>query len=205
MSGIETIFFLFMVTVISFSGVALPGPVFAATIEKSYHNQYAGFFIALGHCIAEAPVILIIYLGLKRFLEFRIISLLVSLTGGLVLIWMGFSMFRLRRQSNNQKSSIPLSSPSTGFVTTASNPLYYAWWFTVGAALVGRIVPEGLTVLIFFIIFHWLADIGWLTFVSITIHKSRHLWSQRTKTWVFSMCSFLLMGFGLFFLLQPFI
>ena len=205
MTGIETIFFLFMVTVISFSGVALPGPVFAATIEKSYHDRYAGFYVALGHCIAEAPVILIIYLGLKRFLEYRILSTIISLIGGFVLVWMGFSMFRLRSENTKHRSAIPLGPSSTGFVTTASNPLYYAWWVSVGAALVGRVVPEGLLVLLFFVFFHWLADIGWLTFVSFTVYKSRHLWSPRTKVWVFSVCSFLLFGFGILFLIHPFV
>ncbi len=205
MSGVETLIFLIMVTVISFSGVAMPGPVFAATVEKSYHDRWAGFWVSIGHVIAEAPVILIIYFGLRRLFEYKLLMNIISIAGGVVLVWMGISMFLMRAEINENISAIPISATATGVVTTATNPLYYAWWATVGAALISRVAPHGTGVFVLFLIFHWLADVLWLSIVSISVYNTRHLWTSRAKVWVFSVCSFLLAGFGLFFLVHPFV
>jgi len=39
------------VIVISFSGVMMPGPMFAVTLAKSYKSPWAGTQIALGHAV----------------------------------------------------------------------------------------------------------------------------------------------------------
>jgi len=41
------------VVVISFSGVMMPGPMFAVTLTKSYRSPWAGTMIALGHAVIE--------------------------------------------------------------------------------------------------------------------------------------------------------
>ena len=51
---------LLSVVVISFSGVMMPGPMFAVALAKSYKSPFAGVQIALGHAVIEVPLILLI-------------------------------------------------------------------------------------------------------------------------------------------------
>jgi threonine/homoserine/homoserine lactone efflux protein len=50
-----TDFYLFLssVVLISMSGVLMPGPLFAVTIEKASKHKTAGVLIALGHGVVE--------------------------------------------------------------------------------------------------------------------------------------------------------
>jgi len=54
--------FLASVVFISLSGVLLPGPLFAVTIEKATKSKTAGALIAFGHGIVEFPLMFLIFL-----------------------------------------------------------------------------------------------------------------------------------------------
>src|SRR5512137_625916 len=90
---------LLSVVVISFSGVMMPGPMFAVTLAKSYRSPLAGAQISLGHAVIEVPLILLIYFGFARFFQDNIVQFVLSLLGGGMVIWLGISMFRARTQS----------------------------------------------------------------------------------------------------------
>jgi len=65
-------FFVFLSTVIliSFSGVASPGPLTAVTIAKGLQNKYNGILISIGHGIVELPLIFFIYFGFTKIFSF---------------------------------------------------------------------------------------------------------------------------------------
>ena len=69
---------LLSVIVISFSGVMMPGPVFAVTLTKSYKSPWAGTQIALGHAVIEVPLILLIYFGFAQFFQNSVCLLYTS-------------------------------------------------------------------------------------------------------------------------------
>ena len=48
--------FLASVFLISLSGVLMPGPLFAVTIQKAAKSKTAGALIAVGHGIVEFPL-----------------------------------------------------------------------------------------------------------------------------------------------------
>ena len=58
-----TNFYLFLASVmlISLSGVLMPGPLFAVTIQKSAKSKTAGALIAVGHGILEFPLMFLIF------------------------------------------------------------------------------------------------------------------------------------------------
>ena len=61
-------FYLFLasVAIISMSGVLLPGPLFAVTIEKASKRRTAGVLIALGHGVVEFPLMFMIFFKIGR-------------------------------------------------------------------------------------------------------------------------------------------
>jgi len=193
---------LLSVVVISFSGVMMPGPVFAVTLAKSYKSPWAGTQIALGHAVIEVPLILLIYFGFAQFFQNSVVQLVLSILGGSMIIWLGISMFRARAEVVKGGKDLPYSAFVAGALTTGLNPFFLLWWATIGSMLVMKFLDFGITGLAIFIVVHWLCDLAWLSFVSIMIYKTHSLWGSKFQEGVFIACSLLLVGFGGWFVVS---
>lgn len=194
--------FLLSVFAISLTGAMMPGPVTAVAITNGSRRKEAGALIALGHGLVELPVILLIYFGLASFFESDTVRIAVGLVGGLVLIWMGFNMFRSRPSAFNAKEERAHGSILAGLTLTAANPYFFVWWATVGATLVVSARDFGGAGVAAMGVTHWLCDFGWLLLISWVVYKSRHLWTQRVNRVVFGICAAILAGFGSWFIIS---
>ena len=190
------------VIVISFSGVMAPGPMFAVTLAKSYRSPWAGTFIALGHAVIEVPLILLIYFGFARFFQDSLVQLVLSIVGGGMILWIGIGMFRTRAAVVHGGKDLPYNAFTAGIFTSGLNPFFLLWWATIGSMLVMRFLDFGITGLVIFIVVHWLCDLIWLSFVSVTIYKTQSLWGRKFHEWLFIACSLLLAGFGIWFMVS---
>ncbi len=193
---------LLSVVVISFSGVMMPGPMFAVTLAKSFKSPWAGVWISLGHAVIEVPLILLIYLGFARFFESSIVQLVLSLAGGCMVIWLGITMFRARARVVKEGKDLPYSAFTAGIITSGLNPFFLLWWATIGTLLVMKFHDFGLGGLIVFIVVHWLCDLIWLSFVSVAVYRTHSLWGKGFQQWVFIAGSLLLAGFGVWFVVS---
>ncbi|MFC2005803.1 LysE family transporter [Chloroflexota bacterium] len=193
---------LLSIVVISFSGVMMPGPMFAVTLAKSYRSPWAGVQIAIGHAVIEVPLILLIYFGFARFFENSVVQLVLSILGGAMIIWLGISMFRTRVEVVHKGKDLPYSAFVAGILTSSFNPFFLLWWATIGSMLIMKFLDFGTTGLIVFIVAHWLCDLAWLSLVSITVYRTHSLWGRRFQEWLFIACSLLLVGFGAWFLIS---
>jgi threonine/homoserine/homoserine lactone efflux protein len=193
---------LLSVIVISFSGVMMPGPMFAVTLAKSYRSPWAGVQIALGHAVIEVPLILLIYFGFARFFENSVVQLILSILGGGMIIWLGIGMFRARTKIVREEMDLPYSAFTAGILTSGLNPFFILWWATIGSLLVMRFLEFGIAGLAVFIFTHWVCDLVWLTFVSILVFRSRSMWGQGFHEWVFTGSSLILSGFGVWFIVS---
>jgi len=188
--------------VVSLSGVMMPGPMFAVTIAKSYKSPFAGAQMALGHAIIEVPLVLLIYFGFARFFQHELLQLIVSVLGGAILVWLGFTMFRARGTRLGAGKDIPYNAVVAGIVTTALNPLFLLWWATVGSMLVMNSLQFGIVGFALLIPVHWLCDLAWLSFSGALLYKTKSLWGKRFQEGLFIACSLLLIGFGAWFLVS---
>ena len=193
---------LVSVVVISFSGVMLPGPMFAVTLAKSYKSPLAGTQISLGHAVIEVPLILLIYFGFAQFFQNTIVQLVLGIVGGGMIIWLGISMFRARAQVVREGKDLPYSAFTAGILTSAFNPFFLLWWATIGSMLIMRFLDFGIMGLVVFIVVHWLCDLVWLSFVSVMVYKTHSLWGRKFQEGLFIACSLLLVGFGGWFLVS---
>ena len=193
---------LLSVVVISFSGVMMPGPMFAMTLAKGYRNPWAGAQISLGHAVIEVPLILLIYFGFARFFENNIVQLTLSIVGGAMIIWLGIAMFRARAEVARGSKDLPYNAFIAGILTSGLNPFFLLWWATIGAMLIMRFLEFGTIGLIVFIVAHWLCDLIWLSFVSASVYKTRSLWGMKFQQGLFIASSLLLVGFGGWFLIS---
>jgi threonine/homoserine/homoserine lactone efflux protein len=183
----------------------LPGPLTAATITKGFNNKNAGLLIGLGHAIVELPIILLIYFGFARLITYPPVAQIIGVVGGLMLIFLGFMILRSLGKKLGTAADLPSNSLVTGIIMTCTNPYFFLWWTTIGVALISGAVQFGIVGLIVFIIVHWLCDIGWEQIVSVTVYKTRHLWTSNIRHVVFVVCAIFLIGFGIWFGISAFI
>jgi len=178
----------------------MPGPVFAATLSKGYESPVAGIGVALGHGIVELPLVAIIYFGFARFFQLELVRTIVGLAGGSILIYMGSGMFRSRHEISEEAHSLSQGSITAGFLTTLSNPYFFLWWATIGAALMTKAITFGLIGILLFVLVHWLSDLTWCSLISLIVYRSKHLWSKRLHGILFGLCGGMLIGFGGWFI-----
>lgn len=197
--------FLLSAVGISLSGVMMPGPLTAATIAKGYREQNAGLFIALGHAIIELPLMALIYFGFARFFSSPEVKMGVGLAGGLLLISMGVMVARSVKQARSEVRDLPYSSLVTGIMMTGANPYFFLWWATIGIALIVTAAQFGIWGLVIFAAVHWACDLGWEQIVSMSVFRTRHLWTPKVQRIVFSVCAAVLVGFGVWFGVSVFV
>jgi len=196
---------LLSVVIISFSGVMMPGPMFAVLLAKSYKSPWAGTKFALGHAIIEVPLIMLIYFGFAQFFQNTIVQLVLSILGGGMIIWLGISMFRIRAEVVQKGKDLPYNAYTAGIITSGLNPFFLLWWATIGSLLIMKFLEFGATIvvgLIIFIVVHWLCDLVWLSLVSNVVFRTHRFWGQKSQEWLFIACSLLLVGFGLWFMIS---
>ncbi len=191
--------YLLSAAAVSLSGVMLPGPLTAATIAKGYDNKNAGAMIGVGHGIIEIPIILLVYFGFAEYLKLAPVKLATGLAGGLLLVVMGLLIFRTFKHPVITSAVLPYSPLVTGIVMTGGNPYFFLWWATVGVTLVSGAVVFGIYGLVLFTLVHLACDIAWDQVVSVTVFKTRHLWTPGVQKIVFGICALVLIGFGIWF------
>jgi threonine/homoserine/homoserine lactone efflux protein len=199
----ETSLGLFLLSVIgiSLTGAMLPGPMTAATIAKGYGSKNAGALIAVGHGVIELPLIAAIYLGVGHFLGLPLVVSIIYIAGGVALFYLGFRMFRNASDAPGEVGGLPRNSMVTGIVVTATNPAFYVWWITIGAALITGAALFGVIGVVLLAVVHWPCDLIWSEFLSLGTFKSRKWWTGRVPRIVFSICALILIGFGVWFLI----
>ncbi len=199
-----TEFYLFLASVvlISLTGVMMPGPLFAVTIEKAAKRRTAGLLISVGHGIVEFPLMFLIYFGIEQIVAFEVlqtVQVTVGLFGGLLMIFMGVQMFRNRNKTIEEHESPKQESLIAGIWTTAANAGFILWWLTIGTTLVITARGFGLIEFAVFAVVHWLCDFLWYTVVAFLIFKSQPFWTKRVSQAILVFCFTVLIGFGVLF------
>ncbi|MFH1639419.1 MAG: LysE family transporter [Chloroflexota bacterium] len=193
---------LLSLIVISFTGVMMPGPMFAVTLTRSYKSPWAGPLVALGHAVVEVPLILLIYFGFAGLFQHNLVQISLSILGGGMVIWLGVSMFRARNAVVDEGREMSGNAFTAGIMMSGLNPFFLLWWVTVGSLLIMRFSSYGLIGLTLFILAHWLCDFIWLSFVSTLVYRTHAFWGRKFQEWLFIACSLLLLVFGGWFLVS---
>ena len=191
--------FLASVALISMSGVLLPGPLFAVTIEKAAKRKTAGVLIALGHGIVEFPLMFLIFFVLSEFAIPDFVQLAVGLVGGLLMIFMGIRTFRNRNKAETAHVSSKRDSLLAGVWTTAANAGFILWWLTIGTTLILNAKLFGLLGFSVFAGVHWFCDFLWYSVVAFLIFKSQRFWTKRVQDGITFLCVAVFVGFGAYF------
>lgn len=196
--------FLGSVALISLSGVLMPGPLFAATIQKATKRKSAGALIAVGHAVVEVPLMFLIFFVLSQFKIPGFVQVTVELVGGALMVAMGVQTFRTRNKTVEAPVSSNRDSVLAGVYTTAVNAGFILWWLTIGTTLILNAQLFGLIGFSLFAGVHWLCDFSFYTVTALAIFHSQQLWSQRwnqqVKMGITLFCVAVFIGFGVYFM-----
>lgn len=161
---------------VSFGAVVSPGPVSAAIVTESPRQGWrVGPLVAAGHTGLELIMVVFISLGLAAGMAQPPIQALISLGGGLLLLFIGgtylIQAWRGIIQLPQPEDDAPARSSAglfgLGAVTTISNPFWYTWWVTVAAGYLAQARELGLAAVVAFYLGHISADFGWDTILSV--------------------------------------
>ncbi|HJT83378.1 MAG TPA: LysE family transporter [Nitrososphaeraceae archaeon] len=184
MSPVE---FSFQVILFSTTGVLSPGPLFFINIlYGSKYGSFVGLKIALGHTIAEFPLIIILSYILYTFSSFHVSDIIfkvIGTIGGIFILI--FSILQIKSLIKDKESTqiqginninFSIRNPVLiGFIFTILSPFFLIWWFTIGSTMISESilnfdVVEGTSLLFFS---HIWMDYFWLWFTSFMVNKGK--------------------------------
>ncbi len=201
--------------VVAFSGAAAPGPmltlVVASVAEKGF---WTSFFIVLGHCILELLVVISFVLGILKYLNNPLLLKIIGLLGGIFLLYLGgnilYSIFRkkikvdfrsaIKKNSMNKKSVFIVTLK--GITISLSNPYWYIWWISIGAAFLIKSVQFNATGITSFFVGHISADFIWYLFIGFLVSTSRRFFNQKIYNGILIFCSLFLFYLGIKFIID---
>lgn len=189
--------------VLALSGALMPGPLLTVTVsESSRRGMSAGPLMIFGHGLLELALVIALIFGLAPILARDDVFILISLTGGAVLLWMGLSMLRnlpglsLHYQAGDEK---PRNLVLLGVVLSAINPYWLIWWASIGLGYITYALTFGMRGVIAFFLGHILADLAWYTLISVGIAKGQHLFSNQFYRGLIGGCAVFLICFSCWF------
>ena len=92
--------------VVALSGALMPGPLLTITVSESARRGWiAGPLIILGHGILELLLVVAISFGFGEALTRGHVLSSISVIGGAILFWMGWSMLRMARRKGTMQRS----------------------------------------------------------------------------------------------------
>ncbi len=190
---------------VALSGALVPGPLFTITVAESARKGFiSGPLIILGHGILELSLIILLILGLAPFFSDPTVIIVISVLGGLMLVYMGYRMIRGAR-SALISTSVEIESKGmnpilSGIIGSISNPYWTIWWATIGLGYLVSSFKFGMSGVAVFFIGHILADLGWYSLISFSVARGKKFIGDRGYKALFYICGIFLVLFGLWFI-----
>ncbi|OQW97744.1 MAG: hypothetical protein BWK74_05880 [Desulfobacteraceae bacterium A6] len=179
------IHYLTIGTVLGLSAGFAPGPLLTLVISETLqHDIKSGVKVALAPIITDLPIIILTLFVLSKLSNFHNILGLISLTGGLFILFMGYKSLRTKGVKINLDGIKP-KSLIKGVLANALSPHPYLFWFTVGAPIMTKAMLQNISAPLAFIISFYTFLVGSKIVLAILIGKSKSLLSG--KMYIFTM------------------
>jgi len=210
---LELYYLIILTITLSVSGAFSPGPLtFSAIVEGSKGSWFSGFKEAFGHLLFELPFVVALAFLLQQIkallddalikyvLSFILISFIVYFS--YMVIKDGYSRLKdngfVSDQGFSNGSKIVNRPVITGFLLTASNPLFLSWWATVGLILILSATSLGFIfgISIMYASHVWM-DFVWLGMMGIIGKSGRKFLSNKHFGIFLIIMALIMLYFGL--------
>lgn len=191
------IYFLTVGTVLGLSAGFSPGPLLALVISETLrHGMQAGVRVALAPIITDLPIILLTLLVLSKLSHFHNVLGVISLAGGLFILFMGWQSIRTRGIDMNIGDAAP-KSLSKGVVANALNPHPYLFWFSVGAPAMAKALSLHINALLAFLVSFYAFLVGSKILLAVLVGRSRSFLTGRAYISTMRILGLILIVFAL--------
>jgi threonine/homoserine/homoserine lactone efflux protein len=177
--------YLAMGAVLGLSSGFAPGPLLTLVISETLqHDIKAGAKVALAPMITDFPIIILTLFIFSKLSNFDDILGIISLSGGMFLLTMGYQSLRMKGVEINLKERKP-KSLIKGVLANATNPNPYLFWLSVGAPTMIKAINQNIYAAVAFIISFYVFLVGSKIILALFIGKSKFLLSS--KAYLFTM------------------
>jgi threonine/homoserine/homoserine lactone efflux protein len=180
------------------------GPVNSARLDKGIKNGFwHAWIVGFGSMIADAIFMLVVFLGLVRFLDIPIVQIFLWLFGGFILLYSGIeSILKANIISLNysrQKESL-WKCFFTGFIMSITSPLSILFWLGIyGSVLAKTASTYGHGLLLVYSSMIFLGLTFWDLFVASLTTGFRKYLNHKSLMAISIISGSSLVGFGLYF------
>ncbi len=189
--------------VIGLSGAMSPGPYLTVTIARTLREgRLSAMLMLVGHAILEAALLIGFAFGLASVLNLPKVATVMSIVGGVVLLWMGGSLLwgawrgTVVADLNAAEDPSRLGPVAHGAIVSLSNPYWTLWWATIGITLAIKGLEFGPLGVLAFFVGHELADLVWYSIVIFAVAAGKHLLSDRIYRGVMAVLACFLLYLG---------
>ncbi|MBN1413152.1 MAG: LysE family transporter [Spirochaetales bacterium] len=226
-TGFITIFSLSFL--VALSGALSPGPLLVYTIITSVQARKRGYltglFVIGGHALLEAAILLVLLFGFSFFLKNTIVVLVVSIIGCLFLIYFGVRIIIdvIRKKIPVDFLEVPEQDKEAeavradarriarnpvigGIIVSMSNPYWWIWWATIGAAFLVKyeISFTNIPGVVSFFAGHEMGDLVWYLAVSVLVFFGKRFINRKVYYTVLFLLGIFMIAFGLYLAISQF-
>ncbi len=192
---------------VALSGALIPGPMLTYVVAKSsVAGKKVCPYAVLGHVLVETVLLLLLLLGLSTLFQNLTFQSVLGVLGGTLLIILGVvSVKNILRKLDIKDLAMTSYAPVKGGVlfSTIFNPTVLIWWTAVGfAMLMEAYLVASLAGVAFWLVGHFLADLGWFSFVSFSVAKWRKFLGTREHRILLTVCCAILFVLGAYLVLK---
>ena len=196
---------------VSASGALAPGPLFVKNItEGSKAGAKSGFVFSVGHTVVEFSLVVVLALGVLSLANEPAVKLAIGIAGGAALLVFGVLQIRESLSSKpiemRKESTALRSHLFVGTLFTGLNPYFILWWLTAGLKLISdSLTFAGWAGIILMYVAHVWIDYAWLTGTAYLAKRGIEFIGRKGYRTVLVLFGFILIGFGLYFLIDALI
>lgn len=193
--------FLFMGIFLGLPAGFLPGPLLTLVISETLqHDTKAGIRVALAPIITDFPIVVLSMFVLSQLSAFHNILGSLSLIGGFVILFMGYTSLRIKGVELNLSDTKP-KSLAKGILVNFLSPHPYLFWFSVGGPIMGKAVNSSIFALCAFIMSFYFCLVGSKILLAIITGKSKHFLKGNIYLFIMRFLGLILcvLAFFLFF------
>ncbi len=203
--------FVATVVVVTASGALAPGPLFFMNITRGAKSgAKGGLAFSVGHTIFELSLVLVLAFTVQAVVDEPWIKLVVGVVGGAALLVFGFLQVR---EAVASKSAVAgegrvesRNALLLGALFTGLNPYFIIWWLTVGLTLiVNALELASLTGVVIMYVSHVWMDYAWLSGTAYLAKKGTSLVGSQGYRVLMIIFGAILIFFGLYFFVSPFL
>ena len=184
-----------------YSGLS-PGPLLILLVSQTLkHGRGEGIKVAFSPLITDLPIIAVSLLFLSFVAGYSSILGIISILGGLFLLYMAYESFKTRELAGNIGAEKP-KSLKKGATVNFLNPAPYLFWITVGGPIIITAYTGSILDPLMFIIGFYVFLVGSKIVLAFAAGKSREFITGKPYLYIMRILGIVLVIFALYFFNQ---